>query len=462
MNTLHRLRSGARRTYFGWWIVAGSIGIQVLAAGLVMQAFGTYVAVWQAEFGWSKTAFAAAFALQRGLMALLSPVQGWLLQRLGPRTVIQTGLVILAVGFVLLSRFETQAGFYAAFMVMALGVGMSGFLSLTSTIVNWFERRRSSALALMQMGISLGGLMVPAVAWLLTTQGWRATALISAGAVLAFGLPLSLLMRSTPEAYGLQLDGDPPRTPAAIDPTAAMADREADAGTRNDATRAESSVADSDADSDPAPAAGHDFGAREALRTRAFWFITAGHAIAVTLVATVTVHLVVHLNEGLGLSIQTAATIVALMTGAMMVGQLVGGVLGDRFPKRVIATVAMLAHAVALVVVALAPSLPWVVFFAVLHGVAWGMRGPIMQALRADYFGRSSFATIMGISFSFVMLGQMAGPLIAGALADALGDYRLAFFGLAALVALGSLFFVFAAPPPGSRATPAPPGASTR
>lgn len=477
MNTLHRLRSGARHTFFGWWIVVGSIGIQVLAAGLVMQAFGTYVAVWQAEFGWSKTTFAAAFALQRGLMALLSPVQGWLLQRLGPRTVIQAGLVILAIGFVLLSRFQTQAGFYTAFTVMALGVGMSGFLSLTSTIVNWFERRRSSALALMQMGISLGGLMVPVVAWLMTTQGWRETALLSAGAVLVFGLPLSALMRRTPEAYGLRLDGDPPRrTPAAVDPTVtfegpgltsgATADRpgeEAAVDASGDPSRDTSSLAagdaksdaESDAESEPAPAAGHDFGAREALRTRAFWFITAGHAIAVTLVATVTVHLVVHLNEGLGLSIQTAATVVALMTGAMMVGQLVGGVLGDRFPKRAIATVAMLAHAVALVVVALAPSLPWVVFFAVLHGVAWGMRGPIMQALRADYFGRSSFATIMGISFSFVMLGQMAGPLIAGALADALGDYRLAFFGLAGLVALGSLFFVFASPPAGSRAAPA-------
>lgn len=416
--------------------MAGAIGIQVLAAGLVMQAFGTYVAVWQAEFGWSKTAFAAAFAMQRGLMALLSPMQGWLLQRLGPRTVIQSGLVILAIGFVLLSRFETQAGFYTAFLVMALGVGMSGFLSLTSTIVNWFERRRSSALALMQMGIALGGLMVPLVAWLLTTQGWRATALISAAAVLAFGLPLSALMRSTPEAYGLRLDGDPPPIPPER-PTEARGEGRGEA--RTDARRA-----------------GHDFGAREALRTRAFWFITAGHAIAVTLVATVTVHLVVHLNEGLGISIQTAASIVALMTGAMMAGQLAGGFLGDRFPKRAIATAAMLAHAVALVAVALAPSLAWVMFFAILHGVAWGMRGPIMQALRADYFGRTSFATIMGISFSFVMLGQMAGPLIAGAMADALGDYRLAFFGLAALVAVGSLFFVFATPPPGSRAAPTP------
>ena len=419
MNTLHRLRSGARHTYFGWWIVVGSIGIQILAAGLVMQAFGTYVAVWQAEFGWSKTAFALAFALQRGMMAVLSPVQGWLLQRFGPRRVIGTGLVILAVGFVLLSRFETQLEFYLSFLVVALGVGLSGFLSLTTTVVNWFERRRASALALMQVGISIGGLLVPLVAWLMTSQGWRATSLMSAGAVLLFGLPLSALMRSTPEAYGLRPDGDPPPDP----------------------------YPPSRPGGDAPPAADGDFGAREALRTRAFWFITAGHALAVTLVATVTVHIVVHLNEGLGISIQTAATMVALMTGAQMVGQLMGGFLGDRFPKRTVAVIAMLAHAVALTVVAFAPSLAWVAFFAILHGLAWGTRGPLMQALRADYFGRASFPTIMGISFSFVMVGQMLGPLAAGVLADALGDYRVAFVGLAVVVAAGSLFFVFARPP---------------
>lgn len=424
MNTLHRLRSGARHTYFGWWIVVGSIGIQILAAGLVMQAFGTYVAVWQAEFGWSKTTFAVAFALQRGIMAVLSPVQGWLLQRFGPRRVIGTGLVILALGFVLLSRFETQLGFYLSFLVVALGVGLSGFLSLTTTVVNWFERRRASALALMQLGISVGGLLVPLVAWLMTSQGWRATSLMSAGAVLLFGLPLSALMRSTPEAYGLRPDGDPP---PASDPT----------------SRDETHRLDGEASRDRAG----DFGAREALRTRAFWFITAGHALSVTLVATVTVHIVVHLNEGLGISIQTAATMVALMTGAQMVGQLLGGFLGDRSPKRTVAVIAMLAHAVALTVVAFAPSLAWVAFFAILHGLAWGTRGPLMQAMRADYFGRAAFPTIMGISFSFVMVGQMLGPLAAGALADALGDYRAAFVGLAVLVACGSLFFVFATPP---------------
>lgn len=423
MNTLHRLRLEARHTYFGWWIVTGAIGIQILVTGLVMQAYGTYVAVWQAEFGWSKTAFAVAFALQRGQMALLSPVQGWLLKRFGPRTVIQVGIVILAVGFLALSRFDSLLGFYLSFMVMALGVGLSGFLSLTTTIVNWFERRRSSALALMQIGISLGGLAVPIVAWLLTTQGWRATSVISAVVVLAAGLPLSLLMRSTPEAYGMRLDGDAPEP-----------DPDADDGSGRARTTT-------------APRAPGDFSAREALRTRAFWFVTFGHALAVTVVASVSVHLVVHLNEGLGYSIQTAAIIVAVMTGATMVGQIGGGVLGDRFDKRTIATGAMFAHGAALLMVAYAPSMAWVLAFALLHGLAWGMRGPVMQALRADYFGRASFPTIMGISFSFVMVGQMVGPLVAGLMADAIGDYRSAFTVLAGVVALGATFFVLLRPP---------------
>ncbi|HEX7003622.1 MAG TPA: MFS transporter [Trueperaceae bacterium] len=418
MSALDKLQNGVRQTYFGWWIVAGGIGLQILGAGLVMQAYGTYVAVWKEEFGWTATVFALAFALQRGFMALLSPVQGRLLQRFGPRLVIRAGLVVLAIGFVMLSRFETQAGFYLAFLVMALGVALSGFLSLTVTVVNWFERRRSSALALMQIGISVGGLLVPIVAWLLTDFGWRFTALLSAGLVLALGLPLSAVMRGSPEELGVPMEG-----------VGAPAAREgADRGDRDSIIS-------------------RDFRTREALRTRAFWLITAGHATAVTLVAAVTVHIVIHLNEGLGYSIQTAATIIALMTGVTMLGQLLGGFLGDRFSKRVVAALAMLGHAVALLSVAFASNLAMVLFFAVLHGLCWGVRGPIMQALRADYFGRASFATIMGISFSFVMIGQMLGPLLAGILADATGGYRLAFMLLALLVGSSSLFFVFAVPP---------------
>ena len=85
--------------------------------------------------------------------------------------------------------------------------------------------------------------------------------------------------------------------------------------------------------------------------------------------------------------------------------------------------------------------------FVLLHGLAWGARGPLMQALRADYFGASSFGFIMGLSSLIVMLGTVLGPIIAGVLADATGSYRSGFVVLAILAALGMLFFVRATPP---------------
>jgi MFS family permease len=88
-----------------------------------------------------------------------------------------------------------------------------------------------------------------------------------------------------------------------------------------------------------------------------------------------------------------------------------------------------------------------VLAFAVLHGSAWGLRGPFMQAIRADYFGRSAIGMILGLSLMIIVVGQVGGPMLAGILADATGNYRLGFTILALLAGLGSLFFVLARKP---------------
>jgi MFS family permease len=70
-----------------------------------------------------------------------------------------------------------------------------------------------------------------------------------------------------------------------------------------------------------------------------------------------------------------------------------------------------------------------------------------MQAMRADYFGRSAIGMILGLSFMIIVIGQVGGPMIAGMLADATGNYRLGFTVLAVLAGLGSMFFVLAKRP---------------
>jgi MFS family permease len=153
------------------------------------------------------------------------------------------------------------------------------------------------------------------------------------------------------------------------------------------------------------------------------------------------------MKEGLGYSIEQASLAIGLLTLFQFLGVVASGAVGDRFDKRLLSAGCMLLHAAGLLLLTYAVTPAMVAGFALLHGLSWGMRGPLMHAIRADYFGRSAIGMILGLSSVVVIVGQIGGPLIAGMLADATGNYRLGFTVLAVLSALGSVFFVVTRPP---------------
>lgn len=411
--------------FYGWWIVIGGFGMQTLNGSLLLHSFGAYVVLLQDDFGWSRTSLALAFSLQRAESGLLGPLQGWMLDRFGPRRVMYAGVVIFGVGFMLFSQIDSLPAFYATFLVIAIGSSLASFLSIATAVVNWFDRRRSMALAIMSIGLAAGGLTQPLVVAALDAFGWRSVAFASGVLVIVIGMPLSSLVRHRPEDYGYRPDGA--AAPTAGSGTAAGGPVEV------------------------------NFTAAQAMRTRAFWFIGFAHAAALLVIGAVMVHLVPHIHESLGYSLTAAASVVTLMTVFTVLGQLSGGYLGDRIDKRAIMAVAMVGHAVALLLLAFATALWMVVAFAVINGVAWGARGPLTQSLRADYFGRESFGTIMGFSSLIIMLGMTLGPVVAGLSYDMTGNYQSGFTLLAVVAGLGTFLFLFAkkpAPPATALATP--------
>ena len=402
--------------FYGWWIVSAGFGLETLIGGLMFHAYGAYLVLLREEFGWSKTMLSAAFAMARAESGILGPVQGWLTDRFGPRVLIRVGMTIFSLGFILFSQIQGPVTFFLTFFLMALGSSLGGYLPIGVAIVAWFRRRRALALSLSASGMAVGGLLTPLVVLAMSRFGWRTTALASGLLAIAVGLPLAQLVRRRPEAYDLTPDGDPPRAAEPGGPAR--------------------------------PALGQrDFTAREAMATRAFWYISIGHGAALFVVSAVMVHMVVHVTERLGYSLPQAASVVALMTVMQGIGQVSGGWLGDRFSKRRIAAGCMLGHAAGLLVLAFASAFWMVLAFAVLHGLGWGMRGPLMSAIRADYFGSAAFGTITGLSSMVLMVGMMGGPLVAGILADRTGSYGLGFSVLAALAAVGSVFFLLARRP---------------
>lgn len=238
------------------------------------------------------------------------------------------------------------------------------------------------------------------------------------------GIPAGLFMRHKPEPYGYLPDGDRPEERTVVG-----------GGNADDMQRGETSTQ-------------NDFTAREALKTPAFWFITGGHASALLVVASVSIHQVPHMVQRLNMSLEGASVIVSVLMGMMIVGQFMGGFLGDKMSKRVLLVGCMMGHSTGLLMLAYATSTLHLVAFAALHGMAWGARGPNMQSLRAEFFGRSSFATIMGFSSIITMMGMMVSPIFSGWLADIQGgSYTMAFTILAVLTGAGSLFFWFAKKP---------------
>ena len=404
------------KIFYGWRMVGAACGIQFLLAAFLTQALGLYIAVLSDEMGWSKTTLSGAAALQSVEAAIIGPVLGWIMDRVGPQKMIRLGMVLFSAGLLMLSQVNAVATFYTSAILMAIGASLSGYFPLSVALVQWFEKFRARALSIMSLGLALGGLVVPLMAWSIQTWGWRYTAGGTGLLVLLFGLPMAGMILRRPEDHGEHVDG--------IDP-------------------ALKTVEPGDVPAVPQV----EFTAAEAVKTRAFWMLAIGHGLALLVVSAVNVHDITQMKEGLGYSVATASWVILIMTFAQLVGILMGATLGDMFDKRKVAALCMLAHALGMVCLTFANDMTMLMAFGLFHGVAWGLRGPFMQAIRADYFGRNAIGLILGLSAAIIALGQIAGPMVAGVLADLTGDYQLGFSLLALLSALGSLCFILATKP---------------
>ena len=391
-----------RRTFYGWYIVAGGIVINMLSGGLVMHSFNFYVAELKSEFMWSATLFGVAFMITRIESGVLGPIQGWLIDRFGPQTMMRFGLLSTFIGMLAFSQLNSQATFIGFYFIVAIGASVGGFMTVSVAVVTWFERKRSRALGFMSTGFALGGFMTPLVSWLIEEIGWRNTALASAIILFVVGQILATLFVRRPQDRGLMKDGEPP-------PEAGSSQQLLVQG--NEYRH-------------------RDFTVREAMRTKAFWGLALAHGAPLLVVSGVFVHFASLVIEIEGLTVVHASLAYTAMNVAQLVGQVGMGYMGDRFSKRMLLIPAMFGHAGAAVMLAFASSFEVVMLAAIINGLAWGSRAPLITGLRADYFGASNFGKIMGWSSIVMSTFMTVGGFLSGVLFDATGSYTLPFVAL--------------------------------
>ncbi|MYE06848.1 MAG: MFS transporter [Chloroflexi bacterium] len=381
----------------------------------------------KAEFLWPATIFGLAFMITRIESGVLGPIQGWLIDRFGPQTMMRLGIASTTIGLLAFSRLWSQETFIAFYFIVAIGASVGGFMTVSVAVVTWFERKRSRALGYMSTGFALGGFLALPVGIMIQEIGWRNAALLSAIVLFGVGQILATLFVRRPEDRGLAKDGGD-----AVD------------NSTGGAARSQSSAN---------PHRHRDFTVREALRTRAFWGLALAHGAPLLVVSGVFVHFTLLVTEVEGLNLTHAGIAYTAMNVAQLVGQLGMGYLGDRFSKRLLLVPAMFGHCAAAIMLAFAASYEVILLAAIINGLAWGSRAPLITALRADYFGASNFGQIMGWSSIVMSTFMTVGGFLSSVLFDATGSYGIPFtvLGLGALT--GAIWVLMAGRPrlPGVR-----------
>jgi len=288
---------------------------------------------------------------------------------------------------------------------------------LLTAVVNWFRRKVGIATGILTSGFAMGGLMVPLVAFLIEIFGWQ-----MAVGILGFGmwgvcLPLSLIVRHKPDKYGLLPDGE-----------------------TSDTFAIERGLTSPQSDE-------KEIVTKQALKSGVFWHIALA-LIYYSLVLNAAITHVMPYLSSVGIARSTSSLVASVLPLVSIVGRLSFGWLGDRFDRRRVAAVGFALMGTGLLFLGYV-TIGWIwllVPFLLLFGIGWGGNVTMRVALVRECFGTKRFGTMHGFIIGIMMIGNIAGPPLAGWVFDKWGSYQgiwLAFAGLA----IGAIVMITTTPP---------------
>ena len=431
MSTENIEHKEATGIFYGWYIVMASMGATAIASVFYWQGFSLFFLELQGEFSTNRAALSGAIALSQLEGGMLGPVGGYLVDRYGPRRMMTIGIIMMGIGYVLMSMVNSLVMFYIVFLAI-ISVGMSIGIRVPSLVApaNWFIKKRGRALGIAMTGSGFAGVFLPLIGWLIASYGWRTTMVIAGITIWVLGLPIARVMRRRPEEYGLLPDGEKP----VLKPQ-----------TVEDAPVESAGLATTPTADVAAPTDGEaNFTLRDALKMPVFWFLAIAFGLRQFAVGAISLHQVPYLVDT-GRSLETAAIILAAVTLTSIIGRLGFGTLADHFPPRYIMAITMMMVGLgAFILSNVTEGLPMLLLYIVVYSIGWGGGATTMNATRGAYFGRRAFGTISGTMDFVQMFGLVLGPIFAGFVFDRTGSYTIAFnsFAISAFAAGALMFFL--------------------
>ena len=372
-----------KQAAYPWLIVAAGALISCVAFGAIL-ALPVLLTSISADTGWSRVGISLGVTLNFLAMGITSIGWGYLSDRIGPRPVLVTGVVLLSVGLALSSRAASLLEFQLEYGLV-IGVAAGCFMApLMSTVTLWFEQRRALAVSLVSAGVGIAPMTVsPTVSWLVVEYGWRDTQFVLGLACLIL-LPAAWLVRRPPSQAAeqiVEISGSEFRTMTI-----------------------------------------------NAFRSKAFALLALTSLCSCGTHSGPIFH-TVSFAIGCGLPITTAVTIYSVEGFAGLVGRIVFGLAADRYGILKIFVAGLLLQAFAAGTYSITSQLGMFYAVAFMFGMAYGGVMPLFVSLARSYFPPQIMGTMLGTLSFASSIGMASGPAIGGWIYDNYHAYTWLYIG---------------------------------
>ncbi len=369
------------------------VGCVIIVVNFAIRAsFGVFQIPIAEEFGWLRSEFSMAIAIQNLAWGIGQPVFGAIAEKIGDRKALILGAVVYAAGLVLSAGATTPLEHQAYEWLVGFGIAGTGFGVLLAVVGRAAsDENRSMSLAIITAAGSAGQVVgPPAAEWLLGMMPWQSVFLVFAAAILLAMLLLPFM-----------------RAPV----TATKAELEESLGAI----------------------------LMKALRDPSYTLIFLGFFSCGYQLSFVTAHFPAFVTEvcgpiepgsmlhGMGITTTSAlgAVAISLIGLANIAGTLLAGWAGKHFPKKYLLAGIYTGRTIFAAAFILVPMTPMtVVLFSIGMGSLWLATVPLTSGLVAHIYGLRYMGTLYGIIFLTHQLGSFPGVWLGGRMYDAYGSYE--------------------------------------
>ena len=389
------------------WIQFGSAVVSMIMIANLQYAWTLFVGPLQkAHKDWGLTAIQFAFTLFIFLETWITPVEGWLIDRLGPRLFLTVGGILVGLGWTGMGFAQGLTQFY--FLYGMAGVGAAFIYSGSiATALKWFPDMRGTASGMITAGFGAGSaLFIPLIARILASSGYK-TAFMYTGIAqgLIIVIAAQVLHNPGPDFHV---------SPAAKKPVSARIRRNP-----------------------------QQFNSAQMLVTPHFWVLyvafvlTSVGGLMITAQAS---------PVGKSLAIPAAAIVAALSLSRVAngAGRILWGMFSDFVGREMAMVIPFTLQALCLVGVLTLGKISggWFIVIMILVYFTWGSMFALFPAIIGDYFGAGNATSNYGFLYTAKGVASIGGGGIAAWLFTRYGSWNIPVYWTAALTLVSAVLIL--------------------